>query len=423
MRSRAPMIPSAPATAVRTAQPCSDAVGSAASRLRAAAGALLAEHTIVLALLVAYLCLAVGFSAPFPERTILTIRLFDRVLFVMLEAYVVAFLVGFVCIEIRRVPADTKPLAHVWRTLRARYLNAERLPGFVLMFFYARVLTDIFVSLKAAIPLIHPFAWDTTFAAWDYALHFGRHPWQLLAPVATPAFTVGINVVYNVWIFVLFGVYIWQAWSGDRRLRERFFISFALAWILLGTGAATLLSSAGPCYYDRVTDPAAGAPAHNSAQAPYSPYEPLMRYLYEVDRDQRVWALAVQEALWDAYSRQEDETVRLTAAAHTSTSDAQPPAAQAAESGDAEAEGKEMLNGISAMPSMHVAMSMLFALLAWNVHRLLGIAFTAFALAIAIGSVHLGWHYAVDGYASAIAMPLVWLAAGRLVDWRRARAS
>ena len=48
--------------------------------------------------------------------------------------------------------------------------------------------------------------------------------------------------------------------------------------------------------------------------------------------------------------------------------------------------------------------------------RTLGIAFTTFAGFIVIGSVHLGWHYAIDDYAAIIGTWLIWWAVGRLLN-------
>ena len=56
-------------------------------------------------------------------------------------------------------------------------------------------------------------------------------------------------------------------------------------------------------------------------------------------------------------------------------------------------------SGISAMPSLHVAIAMSVVLLARKIDRRLAIASTIFTVLIMIGSVHLGWHYAIDGYA------------------------
>ena len=58
---------------------------------------------------------------------------------------------------------------------------------------------------------------------------------------------------------------------------------------------------------------------------------------------------------------------------------------------------------------------MLFALLGWRVNRLLGVGLTLFAVVIMIGSVHLAWHYALDGYVAAVLTYVLWRAAGWLV--------
>jgi membrane-associated phospholipid phosphatase len=76
--------------------------------------------------------------------------------------------------------------------------------------------------------------------------------------------------------------------------------------------------------------------------------------------------------------------------------------------------------GISAMPSMHVAGAMLFALLGWRTNRFLGIALTINVALILMATVFLGWHYAVDGYASIVGTLVIWWAVGALI--RRASA-
>lgn len=359
-----------------------------------------AEHRPIFALLVAYLVLAYSVDVAIPEHRIVSLHVYDSVFFVMLALYVVVFVFGYALYAAHRVPPGARLLPSIGRAVVASYLGPARLTAFVLMVVYARVLTDTYVSLKAAIPLVQPFAWDETFMWADQALHLGRHPWEWIQPLATPLATTFVNFCYNVWIFVLFAVFIWQAWSANRELRRRFFLTFGLAWMLIGTLAAAGLSSAGPCYYGRVTGGGT------------DPYAPLMSYLHEVDGTHRVWALDVQEALWHAYVKQQSKitgTPRMHDA-QTTTHAGSASSAPATETGDSV---DKMLNGISAMPSMHVAMAVLFALLAWNVHAAAGIAFTLYAVIIQIGSVHLGWHYAIDGYVSAIAISLLWIAVGR----------
>jgi membrane-associated phospholipid phosphatase len=70
--------------------------------------------------------------------------------------------------------------------------------------------------------------------------------------------------------------------------------------------------------------------------------------------------------------------------------------------------------GISAMPSVHNALAILFAFAAWRVNKPLGSIFAAYAVLIWVGSIHLGWHYAIDGLAAAGLTLGIWLAVGRV---------
>jgi membrane-associated phospholipid phosphatase len=142
-------------------------------------------------------------------------------------------------------------------------------------------------------------------------------------------------------------------------------------YLLLGTVLATAFSKAGACYYGAVT----GRP---------SPYAPLMEYLARLAVEQPIIALRVQETLWGNYTQQL---------------------------------GMPFV-GISAMPSVHVAVAVLFALLGWRTAAWLGWVFTLYAIVVLTGSVHLGWHYAVDGYASILLVPLIWMAAGWVIRGR-----
>lgn len=71
--------------------------------------------------------------------------------------------------------------------------------------------------------------------------------------------------------------------------------------------------------------------------------------------------------------------------------------------------------GISAMPSMHVSVATLIALAGYSWQRWIGLALTPFVVVIWIGSIHLGWHYALDGIVAAIMTLLIWALSGNVV--------
>jgi hypothetical protein len=238
----------------------------------------------------------------------------------------------------------------------------DRLARAVPVFLCFILFISVFTSLKMMIPSVNPFSWDETFMKWDNVLHGGVDPWRLLQPLmGYPPATMAVNVVYNCWFIVMFAILYWQLFSvRDHALRMRFFYAFILNWILNGTVLAMVFSSAGPCFYHGVTG------------SDY--YEPLMSYLWQVAQHGYAPAISTQDMLWRSYK----ET------------------------------GIGFGVGISAMPSVHVSSAFLFMLIGWKAGRAPGILLTAFFAFILLGSVHLAWHYAIDGYAGCLVAAALW---------------
>jgi hypothetical protein len=274
--------------------------------------------------------------------------------------------------------SPARPLTQLYRELRTSLVTPERIAHAMPILVGIPVFAASFTVIKKSIPIFAPFTWDVAFEKWDRWFHGGIAPWQILQPIlGSPAITYALNWSYNFWFYLLGIIWAYHAFSQrDLRLRRQFFLTLLLGWILLGNVAAMLFSSAGPCFFGDITDLD-------------DPFAPLMRYLNEADQVYPIWALDAQEALMHAYMTQ----------------------------------GVGVGVGISAMHSMHVAIATLFALVCWRVSRWLGIAMTAYAFLIMIGSVHLGWHYAIDGYFGALGMIAIWWLVGRLLGHQSRYAS
>jgi len=281
------------------------------------------------------------------------------------------------------VEREPRPFARLYADCMARRDDMPAMVwGRLLPLLMVPYLLASFSSVKAMIPDIIPFYLDPALADLDRWLHFGIDPWRLThALLPGPWTSMAINAVYVAWAFVVWGFLLWQiVLAPDTLNRARFLLSFAVCWVVLGSVGAVLLSSAGPCFYGNI------APGGN-------PFEPLMSMLYAQDAALGdvfpafgLWSLDTQELLWKVH-----------------------------------ASNATMIgNGISAMPSMHVSMAVLMALAARRISKNLWRAVLAFAALTMIGSVHLGWHYALDGYVSGLLTWGIWVFAGRVVIWRTA---
>jgi len=339
---------------------------SYAARLLSTLIVSLRSQSPVLFIVLAYWAagMMVGHIAGLPTAATITTYLPT---YMVMMPFMVVCLLAARAIIIMATERPARPLTQLLHEIRTSLATPERLGHALPMLVAMLVFGGTFTVVKASIPSLVPFSWDQSFEQMDRWLHAGVAPWELLQPlVGHPIITHAVNWAYNFWFYFLSLIWVWQAFrQSDNGLRLQFFLTLTLSWILLGNVAATWLSSAGPCYYGRIV----GLP---------DPYAPLLSYLHNVNDIHTIWALGAQEILWGNYQMR-DVMVG---------------------------------SGISAMPSMHVAIATLFALVCWRVRRWLGIVMTIYAGIIMVGSVHLAWHYAVDGYVGAAGVLAIWWGAG-----------
>jgi hypothetical protein len=179
-----------------------------------------------------------------------------------------------------------------------------------------------FTSIKASIGEINPCDVDHALMVVDRFLHGGVSAWRIFHPfVGYPPITALISLVYEAWFPVLALVVVAVALSTRVALRNQFLVALVLTWAILGTLLPLLLPAGGPCFY--------GLLYPNRPD----PYRPLMEYLAAANEIHSIRVLDLQQMLW----------------------------------ADFEARALRPGSGISATPSMHVAIATLIALYAWRV--------------------------------------------------------
>ena len=242
------------------------------------------------------------------------------------------------------------------------------------------LVISAFLVVKGAIPLVIPFGYDTAFEALDRSLHFGYQPWEILQPLLGHEWiTLFLHRLYYLWFPVLYATFFWQVGTRvDKQLRMQFILSFVACWAIIGGLMATIFSSAGPIYYDQVVANSPGT------------YAAGMNYLLEIHSEHEMYMFAIKDILWAHYINPSEPA---------------------------------LIKGISAMPSVHVSIAFLLALFGWKKGLYFGIGYSIFALLIFLGSIHLLWHYAVDGYVSIIVTAIIWLVCGKIVKSTQARQS
>jgi hypothetical protein len=237
-------------------------------------------------------------------------------------------------------------------------------------FLYMSTINHILLSFKINIANFAPYSWDLFFAETDRLLFLGIDPWVLTHRIFEGLeATLFLDNLYLIWFLVLYLCAFSIALLPMRHpTRLTFLLAYGLNWIVGGVFLAIALPAVGPVYMEWIT----GDPT----------FVPLMELLYQYSSVTEIRALGIQETLWDGFTTPNVDPL-----------------------------------GISAFPSLHVEMAATCACLGFAVNRALGWLLTVFTAGILVGSVHLGWHYAIDGIAGIALAVLFWGISARITRW------
>ncbi|RIX32449.1 hypothetical protein D3M59_05790 [Sphingomonas edaphi] len=253
---------------------------------------------------------------------------------------------------------ELEPTRSLWTELKTK-LPMQVLPLIVFPVFLAS-----FTATKSAILPLVGFRFDHTFANLDKAV-FATDPWRITHSMFGPLSTGVIQAIYvPIWVAALAYSQSLITFFGTIRTIGVFYTAMLLTWFAGGFVTAYLLSAAGPIF-SHLIDAKLG-----------SRFEPLKDRLANL-LDAEAPFLKGPQYLLEGVS-----------------------SPQAYYGG-----------GISAMPSMHVAAVTIFVLAARRTAWF--IPSCVFAAAIVVGSIHSGYHYAIDAPVAAIIAYASWQLAER----------
>jgi PAP2 superfamily len=252
-----------------------------------------------------------------------------------------------------------------------------RAPWLLVAVLLAGTTLPVFELFKQRLLPTRGFPFDPMLATLDRVLFFGHDGWQVThALFGSLSATLAIDRLYALWIPLMFAFpAVTVMLIDDVRQRVRILATWLASWIIIAGGSAWIFGSAGPCYYVALVGPDAGFAAFNAKFA----------------------AMAATARAQGPVLINFDLQILLLNGWRSGV------------------ESNAAAGGISAMPSMHVAMAGLFAMAGFVHSRGLGWAMSVYALVIWIGSIHLGWHYATDGIIGFAMMFALWKLTGRLI--------
>ena len=229
--------------------------------------------------------------------------------------------------------------------LRKTYLNPQKFYEIFRILFLLKFVLLLYCNIKQAIPRINPHVYDQELFLIDAFLHFGINPNRAAVDFFGSEFTVLVfDGLYFFWYILKAPMLVFFLVVPDERTRVRFFGSYFSMWIIGGL-FALIFPSFGPVYITPEIF------VHLEKTVAHTLQVKLMSHYLQLIADPDTYRYYIYE-------------------------------------------------GIAAFPSLHVGIVALFSFFLFRVHKLSGVLMALYTVCVLIGSVLLGWHYAVDGYFS-----------------------
>ncbi|RPE66260.1 PAP2 superfamily protein [Pacificibacter maritimus] len=227
-------------------------------------------------------------------------------------------------------------------------------------------LSAAFATSKATIPTVNPFWADPMLTRLDLIIFNGRHGFEWAHELGADFLNAdGVATTYaKTWaaLSLLFPMIVTASDSNLER-RQRYLMVYAITWVFLGVVLAMVMSSAGPVFADAITGRTDFAALHPS--------------LYAVGLEGSLID-QMQQFLWSEYTY--DAGAQLAG------------------------------TGISAFPSLHVAMAALWCLYICERSPYFAPLGITYLVLIWFLSIYTGYHYATDGLISTLLVAAInWL--------------
>lgn len=267
-----------------------------------------------------------------------------------------AFSVGYlmICIYAIFLAIHHKSIYIAVEEIKHRYLNLKFFIESFRIVLIVTIVLKLFCNLKQIIPLVNPRLFDSAFWQMDITFHLNHSPTLLFLKIPQSSwlwiFIDKFYVTFFIKNMIIPWIFIFQTKSAA--LRHRFIFAICLCWIIGGL-SYYLFPAVGPCFFKAELFQGLNIPV----------------------------AKALQNSLWAEYNSFINNPLVYRA---------------------------KTFYGVAAMPSLHVAIVALFFIFSLKLNHILSTLILVYTILTLCGSVMLGWHYAIDGYAGVVLAILVY---------------